>query len=173
VKRVQAYMEKATREAKERQARFETPSGVESKRLYTGADARDELDALGARRAQQVGTFRVLVNQLLDEMDGVARAPGDESRFILAASNHPWDVDPAFPRPGRLDQSVFVPPPDERARAAVLRGALAGRPVERIDLVALARATEGFSSADLVRASPDWHVTFEGNGVLVAERVAS
>lgn len=110
----------------------------------------DELDALGARRAQQSGTFRILVNQLLDEMDGVAGGR-DDAVFLLAATNHPWDVDPAFTRPGRLDQSVFVPPPDLAAREAILRSVLSERPVERVDPAALARASEGYSGADLVR----------------------
>lgn len=110
----------------------------------------DELDALGARRAQQHGGFRILVNQLLEEMDGVGRRDDDEV-FVLAATNHPWDVDPAFTRPGRLDQMVFVPPPDAAARAAIFRIALTGRPVERIDLEALAERSDGYSGADLVR----------------------
>ncbi len=49
--------------------------------------------------------------------------------LVLAASNTPWAVDPAFRRPGRFDRVLFVPPPDQTARLAILTGGLAGRPV--------------------------------------------
>jgi AAA+ superfamily predicted ATPase len=109
----------------------------------------DEIDALGARRSAATGVFRNLVNLLLEHMDGVSGT--GEELFLLAATNHPWDVDPAFTRPGRLDQLAFVPPPDRPARAAILRDALEERPVEGIDLDELAARSEGYSAADLVR----------------------
>ena len=62
----------------------------------------DEIDALGARRSQhQVSMMRGAVNQLLTELDGIDGA--NEGVFVLAATNQPWDVDPALKRPGRLD----------------------------------------------------------------------
>lgn len=69
--------------------------------------------------------------------------------LILAATNAPWHLDPAFRRPGRFDRILFVPPPDEAARAAILRLLLKGKPVGEIDADALARKTDGFSGADL------------------------
>ena len=71
-------------------------------------------------------------------------------RFVLAATNHPWDVDTALRRPGRLDRTLLVLPPDVRARRAILAAQLAERPSEGVDVDALARATERFSGADLV-----------------------
>lgn len=109
----------------------------------------DEIDALGARRSAAVGVFRNLVNLLLEQMDGVSGT--SDELYVLAATNHPWDVDPAFTRPGRLDQLAFVPPPDGAARVAILRNALEERPVEGIDLEALAARSQGYSGADLVR----------------------
>jgi SpoVK/Ycf46/Vps4 family AAA+-type ATPase len=47
---------------------------------------------------------------------------------ILAATNVPWAIDPAFRRPGRLDRVLFVSPPDRAARAGTLRILLGGRP---------------------------------------------
>ena len=67
----------------------------------------------------------------------------------VAATNHPWDVDAALRRPGRLDRAVLVLPPDEPARAAILRYHLRDRPVERVDVPWLARRTDGWSGADL------------------------
>jgi transitional endoplasmic reticulum ATPase len=70
--------------------------------------------------------------------------------LILAATNVPWSVDPAFRRPGRFDRVLFVPPPDRPARAAILAQLLADRPaMSGIDVGAIAKRTGGFSGADL------------------------
>jgi SpoVK/Ycf46/Vps4 family AAA+-type ATPase len=69
--------------------------------------------------------------------------------FILAATNAPWDVDPALRRPGRLDRIVLVAPPDAPARAAILEYHTRQRPIARIDLKKLVNATEDYSGADL------------------------
>jgi SpoVK/Ycf46/Vps4 family AAA+-type ATPase len=69
--------------------------------------------------------------------------------FVLAASNHPWDIDSALLRPGRFDRSVLVPPPDQPAREAILRFHLRGKPTERLNLARIAKTTEGMSGADL------------------------
>nr|WP_300045705.1 AAA family ATPase [uncultured Nocardioides sp.] len=108
----------------------------------------DELDAIGGKRSLNRGSgARTTVNQLLTELDGVGS--DNEGVFVLAATNHPWDVDPALRRPGRLDRTLLVLPPDREAREAILRTHLRDRPVERIDTRRLAKATEGFSGADL------------------------
>jgi SpoVK/Ycf46/Vps4 family AAA+-type ATPase len=109
----------------------------------------DELDALGQKRShQRRSAGRNVVNQLLAELDG-AQAD-NEGLFVLAATNHPWDVDTALRRPGRLDRTVLVLPPDEPARRAILERALAERPVQGVDAAKLARQTDGYSGADLV-----------------------
>ncbi len=109
----------------------------------------DEVDALGQRRAHLKGSAgRNLVNQLLSEMDGFGGR--NEGVFFLAATNHPWDVDPALRRPGRFDRLVFIPPPDAAARRALFRLKLQGRPVApAIDEARLSKATDGFSGADI------------------------
>lgn len=108
----------------------------------------DEIDAIGHKRTQTgFTTLRNVVNQLLSELDGVGAH--NEGVFVLAATNTPWDVDPALRRPGRLDRSVLVLPPDEPARSAILQHNLARRPVEGINLARLARDTHGFTGADL------------------------
>jgi len=108
----------------------------------------DELDAIGGKRSlNRSSGARTTVNQLLTELDGVGS--DNEGVFVLAATNHPWDVDPALRRPGRLDRTLLVLPPDRDAREAILRTHLRGRPVERIDTRRLAKGTEGFSGADL------------------------
>lgn len=108
----------------------------------------DEVDALGQKRTQLRHTpMRGVVNQLLLELDDVTG--GNEGVFLLAATNHPWDVDSALRRPGRFDRTVLVLPPDHAARAAVFRFHLRERPVERVDPDRLAKLTDGYSGADI------------------------
>ncbi|MET0699788.1 MAG: ATP-binding protein [Mycobacterium sp.] len=108
----------------------------------------DEIDALGQKRsATRNSAMRGAVVQLLTELDGVAGQ--NEGVFVLAATNQPWDVDPALRRPGRLDRTLLVLPPDPEARESIFRYHLRHRPVEGIDLRRLAKATDGFSGADI------------------------
>ena len=91
----------------------------------------DKVDALGGRRSDMSsGNSRQLINQFLAEMDGLSG--NNDGVLILAATNAPWHVDPAFRRPGRFDRILFVPPPDEAARAAILRIHCQGKPLENI-----------------------------------------
>jgi SpoVK/Ycf46/Vps4 family AAA+-type ATPase len=107
----------------------------------------DEVDAIGQKRSQLHTPLRSAVNQLLLELDDVAC--GNDGVFVLAATNHPWDVDSALRRPGRLDRTLLVLPPDQEARAAVFRYHLRDRPVAGIQLAALAARTDGYSAADI------------------------
>ena len=110
----------------------------------------DEIDALGRKRSQiRSSAGRTIVNQLLAEMDSVGKV--NEHVFVLAATNHPWDVDTALRRPGRFDRSVLVLPPDEPARQSILAMQLKGKPMEPGIVVAeLSKHTDFFSGADLV-----------------------
>jgi SpoVK/Ycf46/Vps4 family AAA+-type ATPase len=109
----------------------------------------DEIDALGQKRSQlRHSAGRNVVNQLLAELDGASS--DNDGVFVLAATNHPWDVDTALRRPGRLDRTVLVLPPDEPARAEILRNSLREPPTEDIDVERIAARTDGCSGADLV-----------------------
>jgi AAA+ superfamily predicted ATPase len=109
----------------------------------------DEVDAIGQKRTllRNNPAMRGVVNQLLAEMDGVNTS--NEGVYVLGATNHPWDVDSAFLRPGRFDRMMLVLPPDAPARAAILKRYAEGRPFDRIDFDALAGRTDLFSGADL------------------------
>jgi AAA+ superfamily predicted ATPase len=108
----------------------------------------DEIDAIGQKRSQlRNNAARGVVNQFLTELDGVDAA--NEGVFVLAATNAPWDVDVALRRPGRLDRTLLVVPPDQAAREAILRHHLKERPVSGVKLSSLAKKTEGYSGADL------------------------
>lgn len=109
----------------------------------------DEVEALGGKRQfSREATSAKLVSQFLSELDGFSQ--NNDGVLILAATNVPWAVDPAFRRPGRFDRVVFVPPPDQVARHGILEVLLNKRPTNGlIDINYLARNTSGFSGADL------------------------
>lgn len=108
----------------------------------------DEVDALGARRSDMVKSAgRQLINQFLSEMDGVGSS--NDGVLILAATNSPWHLDPAFRRPGRFDRILFVPPPDATARASILRVHCKDKPTADLDYAQIAKKTDQFSGADL------------------------
>lgn len=110
----------------------------------------DEIDAVGTKRSTLSGGaawMRQTVNQLLMELDSMAA--DNDGLFVLAATNHPWDIDSALLRPGRLDRMLLVVPPDRPAREAILMRHFASRPIAGIELKKIAARTEDFSGADL------------------------
>lgn len=109
----------------------------------------DELDALGHKRSNLTGhAGRNVINVLLSEMDGVQSS--NDGLFILAATNHPWDVDGALRRPGRFDRMELVLPPDEKARVSILEYHLRELPVDpEVRPDRIASWTKEFSGADL------------------------
>jgi SpoVK/Ycf46/Vps4 family AAA+-type ATPase len=108
----------------------------------------DELDALAFSRSKASSDVsRKIVNEFLAQLDGFEK--GNDQVLILAATNMPWDVDPAMKRPGRFARQVFVPPPDEVARARIIELALDSVPHGPVDAAAIAAATAQFSGADV------------------------
>lgn len=108
----------------------------------------DEIDALGASRSDmKQSSGRHLINQFLQEMDGINS--DNEGVLILGATNTPWNLDPAFRRPGRFDRIIFVPPPDEMGRESILRLKLQKKPIESVDYSTIAKKTENYSGADI------------------------
>ncbi|MGP3533792.1 ATP-binding protein [Microbacterium sp. RD1] len=110
----------------------------------------DEFDAIGGRRTSgnaYAQGLRMITSQLLEEFDGVSAS--NDGIYVLAATNRPWDVDPALRRPGRLDRTVLILPPDLPAREAIVQIGLRDKPAADIDASEIARRTEEFSGADL------------------------
>ena len=108
----------------------------------------DEIDALGASRSDmKQSSGRHLINQFLQELDGIDST--NEGVLIIGATNTPWNLDPAFRRPGRFDRIVFVPPPDLTTRESILRLKLNNKPTGTIDLQTIARKAENYSGADI------------------------
>ncbi len=108
----------------------------------------DEVDALGSKRSDmRTSASRHLINQFLSELDNVEAS--NEGLLILAATNAPWHIDSAFRRPGRFDRILFIPPPDQEARAAILQLLCKEKPQEGLDFVSVAKKTREYSGADL------------------------
>ena len=120
-------------------ARTETPSVI----------FFDELEALaGKREFSRSSANSNVVSQFLTELDGFSQ--DNHGVLVLASTNVPWAIDPAFLRPGRFDRMFFVSPPDREARQGILEHHMRDRPsAGAIDFLAIARKTGGFSGADL------------------------
>ena len=109
----------------------------------------DEVDALGRKRSlMRHSAGSGVISQFLAELDGLQS--DNRGVFVLAATNHPWDVDSALRRPGRLDRMLLVLPPDVTAREAILRAHCRDRPVAPdVDLASVAARLEDYSGADV------------------------
>ena len=111
----------------------------------------DEIDAVGRRRGAGLGgghdEREQTLNQLLVEMDGFGK---NEGVIVMAATNRKDILDPALLRPGRFDRQIYVGAPDWRGREAILKVHAKDKPLsEDVNLANLARATAGFTGADL------------------------
>lgn len=111
----------------------------------------DELDSIAKSRGGSVGdaggAADRVINQILTEMDGMS---SKKNVFIIGATNRPDIIDPAILRPGRLDQLIYIPLPDEKSRISILTANLRKSPVAKsVDTGYIAKVTQGFSGADL------------------------
>lgn len=110
----------------------------------------DEFDSIAPKRGHDsTGVTDRIVNQLLTQMDG---AEGLEGVYVIGATSRPDLIDSALLRPGRLDKSVICDLPDFDDRLDILNTVVAGNGftlAEDVDLDAIAKATEGFTGADL------------------------
>merc|ERR1711865_636375 len=111
----------------------------------------DEIDSIASARGggggDAGGAGDRVINQILTEMDGVGAR---KQVYIVGATNRPDILDPAITRPGRLDQLVYIPLPDQPARISIINATLRKAPVSPlVDRNMLAEKTNGFSGADL------------------------
>lgn len=101
----------------------------------------------GSSSGDAGGAADRVLNQLLTEMDGMT---AKKTVFIIGATNRPDIIDPALLRPGRLDQLIYIPLPDEASRLQIFKACLRKSPIAKdVDLTALAKYTQGFSGADI------------------------
>jgi len=112
----------------------------------------DEIDAVVPKRGSYEGSSHVtesVVSQFLTELDGLEEL---KNVIVIGATNRPDMIDPALMRPGRLEQHIFVPPPDAEGRKQILEVYL--REVqellaEDINIDSLVEKTDGFVGADI------------------------
>jgi transitional endoplasmic reticulum ATPase len=110
----------------------------------------DEIDSMAPARGGGMGEPAVterVVNTLLAEMDGLEELRGV---VVIAASNRPALLDPALLRPGRFDDLIYVPVPEQEGRHHILRIHTRDMPLgDDVDLEAIAQRTDGYTGADL------------------------
>ena len=111
----------------------------------------DEIDAVGRRRGAGLGgghdEREQTLNQLLVEMDGFG---SNEGVIVMAATNRQDILDPALLRPGRFDRQIYVSAPDLKGREAILKVHAKDKMLaEDVNLKVIAKATGGFTDADL------------------------
>ena len=156
--------------AGEADAQFLSISGSDFMEMYVGVGASrvrdlfdqakkvapaiifiDEIDAVGRKRGSGLGgghdEREQTLNQLLVEMDGFTHTEGV---IVLAATNRADILDPALLRPGRFDRQIHVGKPDVKGREDILKVHAKGKKLDGgVDLKTIARATAGFTGADL------------------------
>ena len=123
----------------------------QAKRVAPAIVFIDEIDAVGRQRGAGLGgghdEREQTLNQLLVEMDGFS---ANEGIIVIAATNRKDILDPALLRPGRFDRQIYVGAPDWRGRLAILQVHARKKPLaDNVDLPAVAKATAGFTGADL------------------------
>lgn len=108
----------------------------------------DETEAIVSRRGGDSTVMNRVIPEFLSQMDGLEKR--ENMLLLLGATNRPWDMDEAALRPGRFDEIIYVPLPDEEARLKILESNLKDVPKsEDIDIGQLARRLEGYSGADI------------------------
>lgn len=109
----------------------------------------DEIEAYASNRRDNSAMERS-IPEFLAQMQGVGESNNQERILIIGATNKPWRLDGAFLRPGRFDDKIYVPLPDEKARRKIIDDRVLGVPMEKgIDFETLAKMTDGYNGADM------------------------
>jgi cell division protease FtsH len=109
----------------------------------------DELDGISDRaqiRGEHVQYWTQVVNLFLELLAGVEERPGV---VVVAASNHPENIDPAVKRAGRLDREIAIKRPDTMSLARIFRHHLGVDALAGASLLPLALAARGKTGADV------------------------
>jgi len=109
----------------------------------------DEFEAIGRSRNSSEASDLNIVPELLAQIQGFERS--QNILLLLAATNRPWDIDSALLRPGRFNEKIAIPLPDDSSRRAIIERQLFNVPVDgSVSIDTIVRMTEGFNGADVV-----------------------
>jgi SpoVK/Ycf46/Vps4 family AAA+-type ATPase len=112
----------------------------------------DEFESIcGRRDASDSGAERRILSTILSELDGLdQKGRSDLYVLTIAATNRPWDLDPAVL--SRFEKKILIPLPDPPAREAILRICLERQGFEtEVPYAELARLTDGASGREIER----------------------
>ena len=108
----------------------------------------DEFEAIGKSRSSESNEYTI-VPELLAQIQGFEKK--NSFLLLLAATNRPWDIDSALLRPGRFNETIYIPLPDYESRLAIIKSQLKGLAIYKdISLESLAMDIDGFNGADVV-----------------------
>jgi len=109
----------------------------------------DEFDSLGKRRNSENEGGSNTVQEILTQMQGVEKSTN--MLLVIAATNCPWAIDGALLRPGRFNEKIYIPLPDQEARLFILNKSLKKCPFAAdVSIENIAKRLDGFSCADMV-----------------------
>ncbi|CAL8067954.1 unnamed protein product [Orchesella dallaii] len=116
----------------------------------------DEIDSLCSLRGtdSEHEASRRFKAELLIQMDGLGSSHEEKPVMVLAATNHPWDIDDAFRR--RFEKRIYIPLPNADARESLLELNLKDVSLENeIRLREIAKKLNGYSGADITSVCRD------------------
>lgn len=109
----------------------------------------DEFEALGKSRNSSDYADINIVPELLAQIQGFDK--NENTLLLLAATNRPWDIDSALLRPGRFNEKILIPLPDDAARRVIIEKQLHDVPVDdTVSIDEIVKLTDGFNGADVV-----------------------
>ena len=109
----------------------------------------DEIEAYATNR-REGGVMERSVPEFLTQMQGVGSSEEKNKILVIGATNKPWKLDGAFLRPGRFDEKIYVPLPDEESRKKIIQMRLNGVPrLGKLNIEKFVADSEGFNGADV------------------------
>jgi len=109
----------------------------------------DEIEAY-ATNYREGGAMERTVPEFLTQMQGVGASEERNKILIIGATNKPWKLDGAFLRPGRFDEKIYVPLPDEESRRRIIQMRLKDVPItDGLDVESFVLRSAGFNGADV------------------------
>lgn len=133
----------------------------------------EDVDLIAREREEMHNPAQeVLLNKLLNEMDGLRE---DSDVFFIVTTNRPQHLEPALAaRPGRIDQAIEFPLPDDTGRAKLVELYSRGLHVPDDVRSLIVRRTKGVSPAfikELMRRAAQFQVELQGGDVLSEQAV--